>query len=49
MPPFFENFSLVNSEQLNSEQKPSVKNRSTGTVSNRSTGRLTDIDFEIYR
>ena len=38
MPPPFENFSL---DTLNSEQKPSLKNRSTG----RSIGD----DFEIYR
>ena len=42
----FENFSL---DPLNSEQKPSVKNRSTGPVRNRSTGRSTGDDFEIYR
>ena len=47
MPPFpFENFSL---NTLNSEEKPSVKNRSTGPVRNRSTGRSTGNDFEIYR
>ena len=40
MPPSapFENFSL---KTLNSEEKPSVKNRSTGPVKNRSTGRST--------
>ena len=42
MPPHFENF-LLNT--LNSEQKPSAKNRLTGPVKNRSTGD----DFEIYR
>ena len=42
MPPYFENFSL---NTFNSEQKPSAKNRLTGTVKNRSTGD----DFEIYR
>ena len=36
MPPHFENF-LLNT--LNSEQKPSAKNRLTGPVKNRSTGR----------
>ena len=40
--PHFENFSL---NTLNSEQKPSAKNRLTGPVKNRSTGN----DFEIYR
>ena len=45
LPPF-ENFSL---DTLNSEQKPSVKNRSTGPVRNRLTGRSTGDDFEIYR
>ena len=40
--PPFENF-LLNT--LNSEQKPSAKNQSTGPVRNRSTGD----DFEIYR
>ena len=45
MPPF-ENFSL---DTLNSEQKPSVKNWSTGPVRNWSTGRSTGDDFEIYR
>ena len=44
--PPFENFSL---DTFNSEQKPSVKNRSIGPVRNRSTGRSTDDDFEIYR
>ena len=38
MPPPFENFSF---DALNSEQKPSIKNRSAG----RSTG----VDFEIYQ
>ena len=42
IPPSFEKFSL---DTLNSKQKPSVKNRSTGPVRNRSTGD----DFEIYR
>ena len=39
--------SLVSSTPplLYSEQKPSVKKRSTGPVKNRSTG----VDFEIYR
>ena len=37
-PPPFENFLL---DALNSEQKPSVKNRSTG--------RPTGVDFEIYQ
>ena len=46
MPPHFENFSL---NTLNSEQKPSAKNRLTGPVKNRSTGRSTGDDFEIYR
>ena len=46
MPTPFENFSL---HTWNSEQKPSVKNRSTGPVRNRSTGRSTGDDFEIYR
>ena len=54
MPTPFENFSL---HTWNSEQKPSVKNRSTGQVRNRSTGqvrnrstgRSTGDDFEIYR
>ena len=52
--PLLENFSL---DILNSEQKPSAKNRSTGPVANRSTGRSTcrstcrstGDDFEIYR
>ena len=39
--PHFENFSL---KTLNSEEKPSVKNRSTGPVKNQSTGD----NFEIY-
>ena len=42
----FENFPL---DTLNSEQKTSVKKRSTGPVRNRSTGRSTGDDFEIYR
>ena len=46
MPPHFENF-LLNT--LNSEQKPSAKNRLTGPVKNRSTGRSSGDDFEIYR
>ena len=47
MPPSpFENFSL---DALSSEEKPSVKNRSTGPVKNRMTGRSTGEDFEIYR
>ena len=46
MTPSFENFSL---DALNSEQKPSVKKRSTGPIRNRSTGRSIGIDFEIYR
>ena len=54
MPPLFEIFLL---DALNSEQKSSVKNRSTGPVRNRSTGpvrnrltgRSTGVDFEIYR
>ena len=49
MVPPFENFSLHAS---NSEQKPSIKNRSTGPVKNRSTGQFTGRsigkDFEIY-
>ena len=45
-PPPFENFSL---NTLNSEEKPSVKKRSTGPVGNRSTDRSTGDDFEIYR
>ena len=40
-PPFLKIFSL---DTLNSEQKPSVKNRSTKRVRNRSIG----VDFEIY-
>ena len=44
--PPFDNFSL---DTLNSEQKLSVKNRLTGPVRNRSTGRSTGDDFEIYR
>ena len=44
--PLFENFLL---DALNSEQKPSVKNRSTGPVRNRLTGRSTGVDFEIHR
>ena len=44
--PPFENFLL---DALNSEQKPFVKNRSTGPVRNRSTGRSTSVDFENYR
>ena len=44
--PHFENFSL---NTLNSEQKPSAKNRLTGPVKNRSTGRSTSDEFEIYR
>ena len=44
--PHFEIFSL---NTLNSEQKPSAKNRLTGPVKNRSTGRSTGDDFEIYR
>ena len=40
--PPFENFSL---KTLNSEEKPSVKKRSTGPVKNWSTGD----DFKIYR
>ena len=44
--PPFENFSL---DTLNSEQKPSVKKQLTGPVRNRSTGRSTGDDFEIYR
>ena len=46
MSPHFENFSL---NTLNSEQKPSAKIRLTGQVKNRSTGRSTGDDFEIYR
>ena len=48
MPPTppLQNFSL---DALNSEQKPAVKNRSTRLVRNRSTGRSTGVDFEIYR
>ena len=54
LPHPFEKFLL---DTLNSEQKPSVKNRSTGSVRNRSTGsvrnrstgRSTGDDFEIYR
>ena len=46
MPPYFENFSL---NTLNSEQKPSAKNRLTRPVKNRSTGRSAGDDFEIYR
>ena len=50
MPPPFGNFSL---DTLNSEQKLSAKNRSTGPVRNqstgRSTGRSTGDNFEIYR
>ena len=45
-PLYFENF-LLNT--LNSEQKPSAKNRLTGPVKNRSTGQSTGDDFEIYR
>ena len=44
--PHFENFSL---NTLNSEQKPSAKNQLTGPVKNRSTGRSTGDDSEIYR
>ena len=44
--PHFENFSL---NTLNNEQKPSAKKRLTGPVKNRSTGRSTGDDFEIYR
>ena len=43
--PLFENFLF---DTLSNEQKPSVKNRSTGPVRNRSTGRSTGGDFEIY-
>ena len=46
MPIPFENFSL---DTLNSEQKLSVKKRSTGPIRNRLTGRSTGDDFEIYR
>ena len=46
MPPPFENFSF---NTLNSEEKPLVQNRLTGPVKNRSTGRSTGDDFEIYR
>ena len=42
----FENFLL---DTLNSEQKPSVKYWSIGSVRNRLTGRSTGDDFEIYR
>ena len=34
---------------MNSEQKLSVKNRSTGPVGNRSTGRSTGVVVEIYQ
>ena len=42
-PPLF--LKIVSLDTLNKEQKPSVKNRSTGPVRNRSTG----VDFKIYR
>ena len=45
-PSSFESFLF---KTLNSEEKPSVKNWLTGPVKNRSTGRSTDDDFEIYR
>ena len=46
MPPFLKIFLF---DSLNSEQKPSVKNQSTGPVRNLLTGRSTGVDFEIYR
>ena len=46
LPPVFENFLL---DKLKSEQKLSVKKWLTGPVRNRSTGRSTGDDFEIYR
>ena len=42
----FEKFSF---DALNSEQKPSAKNRSIRPVRNRSTGRSTGVDFKIFR